>query len=448
LSAAITIATLTLLLKAVTAAREMGVAFYFGTSDGIDAFLIAFLAPSFVINAPIAAFTAALMPTFIRVREHEGTAAAARLAGNGLAAALALLLACSLGLALFAQPIIRFLGSGFSPEKAALTIELFYLLLPVIVLSGLTRFWGTMINAGQRFALVSGAQLATPILTLALLLTIGNRGGVYILVAGVVGGAAIEVGLIMYAARRTGLPLRPRWHALDEPTRMVISQYLPAVFGTLLQSCMVMVDLAMAAMLASGSVASLSYGSKLIALVLALVAGPVGTAILPSLAELAARRRWDELRRTYLGWLGVLVVSTVPLTTLLVLLAQPLVRLAFERGAFTAADTALVAPILASYALQIPFYLVGTIGSRVLSALRFNGALAIIGGCNFILNLALNLILIQYMGLAGIALATSFVYAVSAVMITTLTWGRLGRAHAEAAATLGPPDEPRGVAGV
>jgi len=415
----------TLLLKVASAGRELTVAYHLGTSDAIDAFVIAFLAPSFVISAPIAAFVDAVTPTFIRVREREGEAAAARLAANALAAALVLLLASVLLLALLSGPIVGLLGSGFSAEKSALTLRLFHLLLPVVVLQGVCLLWGGLINCVRRFALVALVPLATPLLSVALLLAFEERLGVDALVAGAVGGAALELALLAAGARRLGLPCRPRWHGLDAPSRAVAGYYLPAVLGSLMASGATLVDQAMAAMLDPGSVARLSYGVKLIAFALSLSAAPLATAIFPHVAELLARGDRREVRRTCLGWAGLVFAIGVPTAGLIALLSAPIVRLVFERGAFTAADTAAVAPILACYALQIPFYLAGIIGARILGALCHYRALALISTSNFVLNIVLNLLLLRLLGLPGIALATSLVYVTSSVMIAFLVWPHL-----------------------
>jgi putative peptidoglycan lipid II flippase len=437
LGAALTVGVVAILLKVAGAGRELAVAYYFGTADELDAFLIAYLAPSFIVSAPVAAVTAALMPTFVRVRE-EDEEQAARLVANIFVAVLIVLGAgCGL-LALFAGTIVDLLGSGFSPAKAALTERLFYLLLPIVMLTGVARFWGTLINASRRFFLVAAAELVMPLLTVGLLLLLARDAGIYVLVGGVVGGAALELLLVLPGAWRLGLLCRPAWRGLDPATRIVIRQYLPTVLGTLMGSAMLMVDQSMAAMLAPGSVATLSYGAKLTALVLSLSAMPLGTAILPYLSELAARRQWTEIRRTYLGWVAVVVAAALPVAAILVLYAEPLVRLIFERGAFTAEHTATVSVVVACYALQLPFYLCGIIGARVLIALRHNGVIAVIGVVNFAVNIAGNLLFMWLFGLPGIALSTSAVYLVSSIILTWLALAYLRRESRVAAS--GPPE--------
>ncbi len=441
MAAALTVGAMTCVLKLVVAGRELAVAYRLGTGDSVDAFIIAFLAPSFAINVQIAALAAALMPTFIGVRDREGHEAARRLGESALLAVIVMLAVTSVLLLLLADPLTRALGSGFGAEKLALTRHLFYLLVPVVLLQGLVRFWGTLINASHRFALVAVAPMTTPLVTiLAVLLT--TRPGAGPLVVGVVGGSALELALVLTLARRLGLLVRPRWHGFDAPTRRVIGQYLPTMLGALTSGASVMVDQSMAAMLAPGSVASLTYGGKLVALVLALSATPISTAILPYLARLAAARDARHLRQTLIGWLGIVLLVSVPLAGLMFQFSTTIVRLFFERGAFDARDTALVSQIQSFYALEIPFYLAGVLGARVLNAMSLNQVTAMVGVMNFTGNIVFNLIFMRWLGLPGIALATSAVYLVSSVVILAVVRLRIRQMGSTPAVPVAVPAGP------
>jgi putative peptidoglycan lipid II flippase len=426
LAALLTVGVATFALKFAAVGRELVVAYQFGTGDALDAFIIAFLPASFAINVQIAAFSAALMPTFIRVRREDGDAPARRIAESTLLAAVAMLIATSLLLLALDEWLIGLLTGGFAPEKRALTIELFHLLLPVIVIQGLVKFYGTLLNARRRFGLVAMVPMATPLLTVLLLLAAG-RADPELLVAGVVVGAAIELVLLLPLARRLDLLVIPRWHGLDPATRRIMGQYLPTMLGALTGGTALMIDQGMAAMLDSGSVATLSYGGKLIALLLAFSARPLSAAVLPFLAELAAANDGRRLRHTFLGWLALTVAASLPIVIVLWYFSVPIVRLLFERGAFTAEDTALVATIQGLYALQIPFYLAGVLGSRVLNALSLNQVTAAIGVLNCIANIAFDYVFMLWLGLPGIALATSAVYLCSSLVILVIVQRRLGQ---------------------
>jgi putative peptidoglycan lipid II flippase len=104
-----------------------------------------------------------------------------------------------------------------------------------------------------------------------------------------------------------------------------------------------------------------------------------------------------------------------------------LIRIVFQRGAFTAADTTVVGHVQAFLSLQIPFYILGQLGVRLISALKRNSVLMVIAGVNLTLNVIFNLILMRYAGVAGIALSTSLVYLVSCVLVYASIFNSLSR---------------------
>jgi putative peptidoglycan lipid II flippase len=110
-----------------------------------------------------------------------------------------------------------------------------------------------------------------------------------------------------------------------------------------------------------------------------------------------------------------------------------LIRIIYQRGAFTAVDTGVVSRVQALLSLQVPFYILTILGVRIISALKKNWVLMVNAGVNLVDNVVFNLILMRYLGVAGIALSTSFVYVVScglvyAVVVRSLR--RLARAEA------------------
>jgi putative peptidoglycan lipid II flippase len=187
------------------------------------------------------------------------------------------------------------------------------------------------------------------------------------------------------------------------------------------------VDQSMAAMLPPGSVSALSYARKIVTVLVVVGAIPLGAAALPYFSEMAAKQDWASCRRTLRTYSGLVALVTVPATVGLFLFAQPLVRILFQRGAFTAHDTLIVARTEAWLALEIPFYVLGTLGVRLVSALKRNGVLMGIAAWNTALNAVLNWILMRRYGVAGIALSTSIVYVVSCTLIFFSTYMIIGR---------------------
>ena len=98
---------------------------------------------------------------------------------------------------------------------------------------------------------------------------------------------------------------------------------------------------------------------------------------------------------------------SVPIAVLLIAGARPLVRVALQHGQFGPRDTAVVASVLAMYAIQIPFFVVSRVYYRFLVAMRRTDLILYCGILNLGLDIVLNLVLMRWFGVAGIALATS-----------------------------------------
>jgi putative peptidoglycan lipid II flippase len=283
LTAAIIVAGLASVVKAVSLAKEMFIARRFGAGDALDAFYVACLLPAFLSGIVGESFNAAFIPTYIEVREREGRQAAERLFSSAAVFNLALLVAVSLLLAMLQSWLLPLLGSGFGPSKLNLTRLLFFISLASLSLSGLNTLWRATLNADERFVFTAISPIMTPVLILAVLLVAGVLWGIYALAIGTVLGVAGELAVSGYGLWRRGRRLIPRWYGFDRSLRKVLAQYAPMVVGAVLMGSTVLVDQAMAAMLGSGSVAALNYANKLLAMILNIGLSSLSIAVLPSL---------------------------------------------------------------------------------------------------------------------------------------------------------------------
>ncbi len=416
---------------AATTARELVVANYFGRSDALDAYITAYVLPLFIVNLVSKSFDVAVIPTFVEVRESEGAEAAQRLFSGALVWSLALLVTIAVLLAAFAPYYLPLLASGFSASKLLLTRKLLYFMLPLIVMSAVTVNGTALLNAGERFALPALLPVLAPLGGLLFLIEFGRRWGIYALAAGTVAGTALQAASLVALARSHGVSLRPRWHGLDPKLRQVIGQYVPMVAGALLMGTTELVDQAMAAMLQPGSVAALGYARKIVNVLVVVGAIPLGAATLPYFSDMVPKGAWESCRHTLRTYTGLIFLVTVPVTAGMFVFARPLVRILFQRGAFTAMDTSVVSHAEAWLALQVPFYLAGNMAVRLISALKRNGVLMAIAAVNTVLNAVLNWVLMKPYGVAGIALSTSIVYLVSCVLVFGSLYVLLGRRSAQ-----------------
>jgi putative peptidoglycan lipid II flippase len=160
----------------------------------------------------------------------------------------------------------------------------------------------------------------------------------------------------------------------------------------------------------------------------------LSTTLLPHLSVLVARQEWRALRLLTRRVALIIIAATVPVTIGLIMYSQPIVRLLFQRGAFTATETFTVADVQSAYLLQLPVHLLGILYVRLISALQANRLLTIGSAVNLTVNIGLNVIFMRWFGVVGIALSTAGVYAISCVFLAIAAHRRLAAAEAESAA--------------
>jgi putative peptidoglycan lipid II flippase len=400
-----TIGVLASITKLAAVAKELLVARRFGIGSEIEAFLLAILIPMLAVNVVSGSFNIALIPTYITVRERNGKEAAQRLLSGVTVWSLLLLVLITILIVATGQTYLPWIASGFNPKKLSLTVQLLWVVSPLIVLSGISNIWGAVLNAGERFALVALAPIITPTITIAALFI--NRDSIFALPIGMVVGAGIEMILLGMALKLRGISLRPRWHGFDADLRQVGRQFGPRMAANLLRNGSNVVDRSLAAMLPPGSVAGLNYGNRIVVTLLNVVGAALGSAITPYYSKMVARDDWPGVKHTLRRYLLLLFLVSIPVVILLFVFAVPIVQLLFQRGSFRARDTQLVAHVQALYALQIPFYLGNVLISRLLSSLLASNAIFWAAVINLSLNVILDVVFIKLIGVPGIALATS-----------------------------------------
>lgn len=416
-SGIVIVAVMTLMVKIISAAKEIVVADSFGTGEVLDAFLFAYLLPAFTINVLAGSFSSAMMPSYIQTRDKKGKEAANKLFSSLIFVGVFFLFVSAGVLAAVGPILLSLLGSGFNEQTMALTHSLFYWLLPIVVLTGSGHLFSSAINAGERFIVVALAPAITPIITVFALVIFVEQWGVFALAIGSVLGAGIELLLLITAAARKNIPVIPRWYGMTQELRTVVGQYTPMIAGAFIMSGTVLVDQSMAAMLEPGSVATLNYANKVVGMILGVGAMALGTAVLPHFSRLVGSGDWVDIRHTFKTYARLIMYISVPMTGVLFFLSQPIIELLFERGAFTVDDTHLVAQVQAYYFLQLPFYMLGMLGVRLISAVSKNKILMNIVVVSFSLNIVGNYLLMRFFGVSGIAISTTLVYVVSAAII-------------------------------
>ena len=407
LRAAVSVLLAGVIVKLFSTSKEVVVAGAYGRSDVMDAFLAAFLIPNLLVNVFAESMNQALIPTLVRVRMQEGQRKAQQLLSNSMLwVCILLILACAV-MAISARVFLPLLTWSFPPEKFELCLRMFWALLPMVLLAGIAGNCTAVLNSAERFTLPALAPALMPLANMAGILLLRGQLGIWALLLFTTLGTAAQAVVVAWSMGSHGYPLRFRWCGMSDATREVAHQYGPVLLSSVVASGGLLVDQAMAASLPAGSVSTLVFAGRFVGVVVTLFAGAVSTAVTPYFSMMVAQKDWPACRKALRHWVRLVAAVAFPLAASIILGAHLLVRVTLQHGEFSSRDTAEVAPVLAFYAIQIPFFAVSRVYFRFVLAMRRTDLVLYCGILNLILDIVLDLVLMRFMGVAGLALATS-----------------------------------------
>jgi putative peptidoglycan lipid II flippase len=201
---------------------------------------------------------------------------------------------------------------------------------------------------------------------------------------------------------------------------------LPVAIGSGVRQLNVLVDQVCASFLQDGSIMALYYANRLYQLPLALFGISVATVALPAMSLAAAKQDLTQLKQTFSLSLRMIIFTLIPSAVGLIVLGQPIVKLLFEHGSFNAQGTALTAFALTFYALGLIFYAGAKIGASAFYALQDTKTPVKIAVAAMVLNAVLNIILMQFLNVGGLALATSIAAAFNMAALVYILRQRIG----------------------
>jgi len=348
------LAALTMLSRVGGLLRDVAVSAVFGTGAAADAFFVAFRIPN-LFRRVVAegASSAALVPVFAERLIRGGRPEALRAAGAVGGAAFMVLLALTLvGMAL-AAPLTSAFAPGFVRDaaKEGMTIALTRWTFPYLLLVGAAAWAMGVLHTFRYFALPALGPLLLNLAIIASVLLLGPHLAApeYALVAGVLAGGLLQFLIQVPALFRLGLRL-PMLADFSHPAlRRTGRLVVPVVFGGAVYQINVLVATVFASLLPDRSVSYLWYADRVFEFPLGIVAVAAGTAALPSLAEYAKAGRIEAMVDTIVDSLGLVIAFCLPAAVGLALLAPDIVAVLFERGRFSAQDTAMTAWALRAY---------------------------------------------------------------------------------------------------
>jgi len=420
--------------------RDMFIAAALGSGPVAEAFFVAQRLPNLFRRLfAEGAFQSAFVPLFTRTYEGDGKKEARKFAEESQAALALALIIFTLLAEIFMVWLTFGLAPGFAadPSKFDLAVLLSRIAFPYLLLVSLVTLLSGALNGMGRFAAAAFSPALLNVVLIGALIYVYWRGLIETVEAGIILSAAITIGgviqlaFLSIACHRAGLSLRLRLPKLTPGVRRLARLAGPSVIA----GGVVQINIVVGTIIASlqpGAVSWLYYADRLYQLPLGIVGIAIATVLLPEIARAIRAGRDDLAAHTQNRGVEFAAAMTLPAAVALFVIPGPILAVLFERGAFTAADTAATAPALAAYAVGLPAFVAIRVFQPGFFAREDTKTPMYFGAVSMVVNVVAALILFRFFAHVGIAAATTIAAWVNTGL---LIWAlhRRGQLRADAA---------------
>ncbi|HRY07291.1 MAG TPA: murein biosynthesis integral membrane protein MurJ [Hyphomicrobiaceae bacterium] len=427
----VTVGGLTMVSRILGFVRDILIARALGSGAVADALFVAFRFPNLFRRLfGEGAFNAAFVPLFAKRLEGEGEASAKEFAEQALAGLLLVLLIVS-AIAIVTMPwLMAVLAPGFisNPEKYDLAVRLTQIAFPYLTCMSLVALLSGVLNSMHRYWAAAAAPILLNVvlitsIALAIVLGFASKPDAgYILAVGVFVAGFAQLAMLWIAVKRAGLNLRLVRPRYTEGVRRLVELGIPGLVSGGITQINIVVGTIIASMQA-GAVSYLYYADRLYQLPLGIVGVAIGVVLLPDLARRLRAGDHVAAMDSQNRSLEFALLLTLPAAVALLIAAEPIIRVLFERGAFLPGDTPKTAYALMAFAVGLPAFVLIKVFQPAFFAREDTKTPMYFALINMIVNVVGSValfFLFRHLGLmphVGIALATTLAAWINAVML-------------------------------
>jgi putative peptidoglycan lipid II flippase len=399
--------------------REIVAAGYYGVSGPMSAFTIAFQLPNLVRTLfADAALQPAFVPIFTEQLGKKNYREAFRLASTLLLIVTIVLSVVTALFVLAAPLVVPLFAPGFEGTLLDLTITLSQVLFPILILLGMSGVVVGVLNSYDRFGAFAIAPLFWNLTIIACLVAIvpslEGQDRIYAYAIGVLAGTVVQLGIVVFDLRNTPFKFAWSFEWRNRDVRRVLLLMLPVTISLGLINFNLLVNSLFGSLVSEQAPAAIDKAFRIYQLPQGIFSVAIATVLFPTLARFASRGEHDNLRATMANGMRQILFVLLPATAAILVLAEPMIRLVYQRGEFTPEQTTLVATALFWFAFSLPANGLFLLLTRTFFSLQRPWLPTAIAAANLAIT-ALAALALYRLGVGGIVAATAIATIASVV---------------------------------
>ncbi len=410
----------TIIAKVLGFGRELVLASSYGASMYSDVYLTAMNIPVVIFATIGGALGTTFIPMYFEVNNNLGEKKALSYTNNVFNIVIIMCIVLAILGFIFTEQLVKVFAIGFEGKTLKIAIDFTRITIIGIVFTGLSYVMTAYLQIKNNFA-VPGFISVPKNIIIIISIILSVKYNPYIMIWGTLLGLASEFLFQLPFAIKSGYKYQPYINIKDKYIKKMSLLIGPVLIGVAVNQVNAMVDRTLASTLVEGSISALNYANKLNGFVIALFITSIGAVIYPMLSRLSSEDNKEKFTSSVVQSINSVILLVIPISVVAMVLATPIVKLLFQRGEFDARATSMTSIALIMYSIGMVAFGLRDILGKVFYALQDTKTPMINGAIAMIMNIVLNIILVKYLQLAGLALATS----ISAIICIFLLFGSL-----------------------
>jgi putative peptidoglycan lipid II flippase len=395
--------------------REVLIAAKFGSGVETDTFFVALTATGLFTTMVIQSINTIMIPVLSEVETKEGKNGKKNHTNNLLNIVFFISLVIVILGWIIAPFIMKALAPGFEVGQFKLAVLMMRIGLPVILFASIVGVLRGYLQSELMFTESAASQFPFNFVYIFFLLCLSSIFGIKGLMITSVLAVGSQILIQIPGIRKTGYKYKFILDINDKYTKKIIYLIPPVLMSVAVNDLNKIIDRSLASTLVDGSISALNYANRLNSLILGIFITAITTVIFPMLSKEASKDNYSGLKKVVRYGINSILLITIPATVGMIVLAHPIVRIAFERGVFDPNATYMTTGALIFYSLGLVGMALKLFLDKVYYSLQDTKTPMLNSFIAIGFNIVLNFILIKFMEHKGLALATS--------ISTTITTG-------------------------
>ncbi len=423
-SAAIILGAASLVSRLLGVLRDRVLAGEFGAGVELDMYYAAFRIPDLVFNLLVlGALSAGFIPVFTTYLKSKNKAW--ELVNDTLNVMFLALILISGLLIVIAPWLVKIITPGFSLEQLKITTNLTRIMFLSPIFLAISGIFGSVLQSFKRFFVYSLAPILYNIGIIIGALFFVPRLGIFGLAWGVVFGALMHLLIQIPPVISLGYHYKWYFNLTHSGLLKILKMMVPRTLGLIVSQVNLLVVTIIGSTLAAGSITIFNLANNIQSFPLGIFAISFAIAAFPALSELA-RNKKEFIKSLSLAIRQILFLI-IPSSALLIVLRAQIVRVTLGSGRFDWEDTILTLETLSLFAISLFAQSLVLILARAFYARQDSKTPFYVGLISAFANIILALMLVESLGVAGLALAFSLASILNFILLILILHYQIGQ---------------------